>query len=290
LSANEQTLGEKVSFNSKAVLLGLFALVGFILLIYTFSVLTYDPEQTGRFSSVFIAAISGSLALGGTLITQLWGRGDDRPLVYSTSPMNSGVSRNTIVTASFNKLMDEATINTKTFTLKDGKNAMVAGDVTLEGGRAIFRLKAGDLLKANTTYTATITKDAKDITGNSLQADKVWTFTTGGEDGAPVGPSDKLPKADDAKDIKTTVNTPVPIQLKATHPDNKPLSFVKVLGPTNGEVTGFPSSNGKVTYKPKDDYSGSDSFTFKATDTDSKVDSNVATVNITITKPPSTLA
>jgi hypothetical protein len=288
LSTNEQTLGEKVSFNSKAVLLGLFALVGFILLIYTFSILTYDPEQTGRLSSVFIAAISGSLALGGTLITQLWGRGDDRPLVYSTSPMNSGVSRNTIVTASFNKTMDEATINTKTFTLhtlQNNEKKPVAGDVTLEGGRAIFRLKAGVLLSPNTTYTATITKDAKDITGNSLQADKVWTFTTGAGDVAPTPPN-KLPKAEDEKEIKTTVDTAVPIPLRATHPDNKPLSFVKVSGPTNGDVTGFPSSDGKVTYKPKAGYSGSDNFTFKAIDTESKVESNVATVNITINKTP----
>jgi hypothetical protein len=202
--------------------------------------------------------------------------------------MNSGVPRNTDVTASFNKLMDEATINNNTFTLsykKDDKNVMVPGDVKLEGGRAIFRLKAGDLLNANTTYTATITKDAKDITGNSLQANKVWTFTTGGEDVAVV-PSNKLPKAEDKKDVKTTVDTPIEIPLKATHPDNKSLSFDKVSGPTNGEVTGFPSSNAKVTYKPKGGYSGSDSFTFKAIDTESKVESNVATVNITINKTP----
>ena len=33
-------------------------------------------------------------------------------------------------------------------------------------------------LKPSTKYTATITKEAKDIVGNSLAADKVWSFTT----------------------------------------------------------------------------------------------------------------
>jgi hypothetical protein len=126
---------------------------------------------------VFIAAISGSLALGGTLISQLWGKSTtDRPNVYSTNPTNTafGVPQNVRVTASFNKLMDELTLQ-KTFTLKD-KNAIVPGKVTLEGGNAIFMPSTS--LKPDTTYTATITKDAKDTTGNSLEVDYVWSFTT----------------------------------------------------------------------------------------------------------------
>ena len=35
-----------------------------------------EIQQLEQINSVFIAAIAGALALGGTLITQLWGRKD----------------------------------------------------------------------------------------------------------------------------------------------------------------------------------------------------------------------
>jgi hypothetical protein len=54
---------------------------------------------------------------------------------------------------------------------------MVPGDVKLEGGNAIF--KPSNRLKPLTNHTVIITKDVKDITGNSLKFDKVWSFTTG---------------------------------------------------------------------------------------------------------------
>jgi hypothetical protein len=86
-----------VSSNAKVVLYGLFALVGFAILTYAFTV-TGDKyqinsnvdgkkenslndtkkverfEQLEEINAVYIAAISGSLALGGTLIARLWGR------------------------------------------------------------------------------------------------------------------------------------------------------------------------------------------------------------------------
>ena len=87
-----------VSSNAKVVLYGLFALVGFAILTYAITVTgekfssnylvtennkvpLNDTQKVERFeqleqiNAVYIAAISGSLALGGTLIARLWGRG-----------------------------------------------------------------------------------------------------------------------------------------------------------------------------------------------------------------------
>jgi hypothetical protein len=82
-----------VSSNAKVVLYGLFALVGFAILTYALTVTgdkfvtdsnkvpLNDTQKVDRFqqleqiNAVYIAAISGSLALGGTLIARLWGRG-----------------------------------------------------------------------------------------------------------------------------------------------------------------------------------------------------------------------
>jgi hypothetical protein len=175
-----QISGEKVSYNSRAVLLGLFLLVGFILAVYTYSVNTSLPAQSGRLNTVFIAAISGSLALGGTLISQLWGKSTSvvQPSIYAVNPDDTAadVPLETSVRASFNMLMDKSTINSKTFTLKDSNNTDVSGTISYEGGNAILTPK--NRLNPNSKYTAKVSKNAKSITGNSLEADKEWSFTT----------------------------------------------------------------------------------------------------------------
>ena len=86
-----------VSSNTKAVLYGLFALVGFAVLMYAITAdIKYNPDkwdptsvdspkretrmqQLEQLNTVYVAAVSGALALGGTLISQLWGRSGTSP-------------------------------------------------------------------------------------------------------------------------------------------------------------------------------------------------------------------
>ena len=102
-----------------------------------------------------------------------------RPTVTSTDPLNNvtGVARNKVVALTFSEAMDPLTINTSTFTLKQGTTA-VPGTVAYSGTTATFT--PSNTLAAGTTYTATITTGAKNLTGNSLAANTVWSFTTGG--------------------------------------------------------------------------------------------------------------
>src|SRR5438477_79548 len=72
--------------------------------------------------------------------------------------------------------MDASTINTATFTLKQGTTP-VAGTVSYTGVTASFT-PAADLAPL-TIYTATISTGARDLAGNALAADLVWSFTTG---------------------------------------------------------------------------------------------------------------
>jgi VCBS repeat-containing protein len=67
--------------------------------------------------------------------------------------------------------------------------------------------------------------------------------------------------------------------LIATDADGNSLTYTKVSEPTYGTLT-VTSSTGGFLYTPFDNFSGTDSFTFKAND--STVDSNIATVDITI--------
>jgi len=64
---------EKVSDNAKLVLIALFILVGGVIVMYAFTVV-YKLEVSEQLNAVFIAAVTGCFALGGTLIQSLWGK------------------------------------------------------------------------------------------------------------------------------------------------------------------------------------------------------------------------
>lgn len=83
--------------------------------------------------------------------------------------------RTTTVTATFNKKMDPKTINGTSFTVKGTTG--ITGTVTYTDSTATFVASAP--FADNTTFTARITTAAKDLMGNALQADYVWTFSTG---------------------------------------------------------------------------------------------------------------
>jgi hypothetical protein len=101
------------------------------------------------------------------------------PTAASTKPVNNvtGVARNSAVEFTFSEAMNPSTINTSTFSLKQGSTA-VPGTVTYTGTTATFT--PANPLSSSTVYTATMTTGAKTEAGNSLASNAVWSFTTGG--------------------------------------------------------------------------------------------------------------
>ena len=100
------------------------------------------------------------------------------PRVISTDPNNGDINVpvTKIISATFSKVMNPSTIDTLTFTLRQGTTA-VTGLVTYLGNTASFAPTTS--LAFNSTYTATITTRAKDMAGNALVNNYVWSFTTG---------------------------------------------------------------------------------------------------------------
>lgn len=103
------------------------------------------------------------------------------PTVTSVTPPNGStlVCPNVaIITATFSKAMNPATITTSTFTLASG-GASVSGSVAYDAttNTATFTPPAASLTP-NTTFTATITTGVADTFGNHLAANFTWTFTT----------------------------------------------------------------------------------------------------------------
>jgi hypothetical protein len=101
-----------------------------------------------------------------------------KPTVTLVNPLTSatGVNANNVVTVTFNEPMTPSTINSNTLTLLNGTTP-VTGTVVYSGTTATFTPTVG--LNANTNYTATVTTEAKDLAGNPLAANLVWTFKTG---------------------------------------------------------------------------------------------------------------
>ncbi len=80
-----------------------------------------------------------------------------------------------------------------------------------------------------------------------------------------------------SQSVTTGENTAVVVTLTATDADGDALSYAVVSNPANGALSGTAPD---LLYTPNLNFSGADSFTFKAND--GQADSNIATVSITV--------
>jgi len=99
------------------------------------------------------------------------------PLVIDTNPDNAAtnVPLNQVITVTFNEEMNPSTINSSSFIVTG--NTTVAGNLTYSGTTATFTPASN--LATNTTYVVKITTAVKDVRGNALQEDYIFTFSTG---------------------------------------------------------------------------------------------------------------
>jgi hypothetical protein len=106
------------------------------------------------------------------------------PTVTVINPTNTktNVAINKVVGATFSESLDALTVTTATFKLIAPGNTPVTGSVLYNGASKTATFTPSSNLAPNTTYTAKVIGGAngvKDLAGNPLATDKVWTFTTG---------------------------------------------------------------------------------------------------------------
>lgn len=119
------------------------------------------------------------------------------PAVVSTNPANTAtaIPLNQVITIKFNEKMDPATFTAASVTLQEvapviKKSLLVpntalaqqgtisiAGKVSFKDSTATFTPSSP--LKLSTTYSGRITSTVKDLMGNALPVDYVWSFRTG---------------------------------------------------------------------------------------------------------------
>ncbi len=107
------------------------------------------------------------------------------PKITLENPANlaTGVAINSTVNATFSEAMDPSTISATTFSVaQSGVPATLTGAYTYDPVANVATFTPSSKLAANTTYIATITTGASDLSGNALVAGSQpnpWTFTTG---------------------------------------------------------------------------------------------------------------
>jgi hypothetical protein len=99
------------------------------------------------------------------------------PEVLSTTPTDgsSNIPFNQVITATFDQVMDIPSFTNTTFYVSDGVNN-ITGQITYNGTTVSFT--PDNLLLANTTYKATLTKDVKNAGNISIANDYEWEFST----------------------------------------------------------------------------------------------------------------
>jgi hypothetical protein len=160
------------------------AVAGAVSYAATGSVATFTPNSGLAYNTTYTATITTAVAdaLGvQPAKNYVWSfTTGTQPTVISTVPANgaTGVPVNQLLSATFSKAMNSATITNATFTLAGPGAIPVTGVVTYTAAGSIATFMPSVSLAYGTSYTATITTGASDTTGYPLAANYVWTFTT----------------------------------------------------------------------------------------------------------------
>jgi hypothetical protein len=217
---------------------------------YTGLVATFTPSANFSASTVYTATITtGAKDVAGNALASnyVWsfttGVAPDvtAPVAVSTIPLDAsiGADLNAKISATFSEALDPLTINITTFTLKQGTTA-VTGTVTFTGLVATFTPTVN--LAAGTVYTATITTGTKDVAGNALASNKVWSFTTA------VAPDVTAPVAVSTIPVDASIGADLNAKISAT--------FSEALDPLTINTTTFTLNQGTTAVTGTVTYSG----------------------------------
>jgi hypothetical protein len=160
------------------------------------------------------------------------------PLVVSVTPANGAITVpvSSVITATFNKAMNPTSLNTSSFTAVGPAGLIVTGTVTFSGTTATFT--PATMLAASSMYTATITTGAKDINGNGLAGNSVWSFTTG-----------TIPTVISTNPVNAAISIPINRKITATFSEAMNPATVTAAGVFSLTVTtGGAIVPGSATY------------------------------------------
>jgi hypothetical protein len=110
------------------------------------------------------------------------------PTVDSTNPAD-GATGVAVITATFSEPMSAATITPTTFSVTGPGAIAEPGHVSYDSEAKMARFTPTSALADGTSFSATISVGARDVAGNAMARNKVWTFATSAASGAQLAPA-----------------------------------------------------------------------------------------------------
>jgi len=178
------------------------------------------------------------------------------PVVTITSPANGaiGIARTSRITATFSEDIDQSTLTTSSFSVNNG----VTGTITYNSTTYMATFTPSSLLNYSTTYTVTITTAIKDLDGNNMAANKVWTFTTLAPDTTPPTVLSVSPAAGATSiDPATAVNV---VFSEAMDPSSITTTSFTLNNGVTGTV-GYNAATNTATFTPSAALAGNTTYT-----------------------------
>jgi hypothetical protein len=175
----------------------------------------------------------------------------------------------------------------------DGFKFKVIDDTGAESDKASVKIEVKAVTETNqqTTTTGNETNQQTTTTGNETNQQ---TTTTGNETNTETEnqttgqllknnesiANNQPPFAYD-QDVSIHINEKADITLTGKDDDKDPIQFAIVSNPADASLDNFDTTKGTLTFVPKTDYIGNESFAFKVID-GKGVESNVATVSLEV--------
>jgi methionine-rich copper-binding protein CopC len=185
------------------------------------------------------------------------------PTVVATDPANNatGVALNKELAVTFSEAMDPLTLTAADVSVTGPGSVSVLGTVNDVGATMTFTPTSN--LAPDTLYTATITTAAKDLAGNALAANDVWTFTTG------ATPDTTLPTVSSTNPVAAQTNFPLNNAVAATFsepmdPQTINAATMTLDGPGSTPITGtvtYDSTNDIASFTPSSNLAPNTTFT-----------------------------
>jgi Domain of unknown function (DUF4082)/Bacterial Ig-like domain len=149
--------------------------------VYLYGTSAAFPNATFNASNYWVDVVFASSAVDGT-----------PPSVASRAPAAgaTAVAPGSGVSVTFTEPVDPATVSGTTMTLRDAVGVAVPASVSYNASTQVATLTPSAALAPSTQYTATVRGGStdpvvKDLAGNRLAADAIWSFTTAAADTTP---------------------------------------------------------------------------------------------------------
>lgn len=149
---------------------------------------TFTPRDVLAYSTTYTATItSGVTDIGRNPLAEdySWSFTTEAvpdsipPVVTLTNPSQgeADVPVTSTISVTFSESIDPVTITSSSFFISDGRDNVSGAMILTDDGKTVIFDPSADLA-AGTAYTVTLTTGIKDLAGNALAEDNIWSFTT----------------------------------------------------------------------------------------------------------------